>query len=756
MSAQDDISPRQRLIIDAVEATPDFKEARVRPQYPAPRKQWFIDIETACALSKFGAAAEAWGKPRVIEPAIDFNQETFPVTALRLGAGLGKTMLWRNWVTEFHTANPSYTAVLAIPTHVLGDEIKAALAKQGISAEVYRGYGAPDPEADGGSKMCLEILRENKLSQALGSVKSQACKKGAAECASYRSCGYQQQRQRRPRVWLIPHNLLFRERPDFIPKPDSIAIDESFWGASLNGLGASIKNPDRQKDYVVWIDELQKMREITKKSQLGGVRIDHTATADLLAISQRIIRILSEEMGGRIRRAALAGIAEEDLQLAYKLEWRRKTEPDVEPGMPLPLVAERCDAVADNNQMARKLAQFWQLLLRTLKAPGERSAWLTLIKAMPVPKGGHTAPAIVMGWSDDIHESWHAPILIMDATSSTGILKRFFPQARAPMWCDPEMPHTRVTQIIDRTMSKNMLVPGKYARARTQRAALNNVQRVRRIIEVHGRETAPGRMLVITYVELEALLAGTGLPPNVELAHFGNVAGRNDWGGVATLMIIGRQEPTAWEVECSARSLFGADIPEMAVGKGGLRYPHVQRGVRMRDDRGVGVMNTYHPDPLAERVRWQICEAGLIQAYGRGRGGNRTADNPLRIILLTNVVLPLEVDELTTWKAVWPTFARVMWARGAVPLNYADMAMAYPDLFESRDAAQKTLIREKPRTNVYNIESYFIDVCPGFLELAYRRAGSRGPAGRLLYDPEIIKDPAAWLAEKLGDARVIG
>ena len=72
------------------------------------------------------------------------------------------------------------------------------------------------------------------------------------------------------------------------------------------------------------------------------------------------------------------------------------------------------------------------------------------------------------------------------------------------------------------------------------------------------------------------------------------------WGDVATLMIVGWQEPTAWEVERAARSLFGADIPEMEVGRHGLRYPLVQRGVRMRDDHGVAVMNTHHPDPLAE------------------------------------------------------------------------------------------------------------------------------------------------------------
>jgi hypothetical protein len=37
----------------------------------------------------------------------------------------------------------------------------------------------------------------------------------------------------------------------------------------------------------------------------------------------------------------------------------------------------------------------------------------------------------------------------------------------------------------------------------------------------------------------------------------------------------------------------------------------------------------------------------------------------------------------------------------------------------------------------------------------YRRHGSRGPAGRLLYDPARI-DPEAWLTERLGDVEMRG
>ena len=72
----------------------------------------------------------------------------------------------------------------------------------------------------------------------------------------------------------------------------------------------------------------------------------------------------------------------------------------------------------------------------------------------------------------------------------------------------------------------------------------------------------------------------------------------------------------------------------------------VERRVRLAGDRTAPLAMEEHADPIAEAVRWSICEGELIQAMGRGRGVNRTADTPLEIDLLTDVVLPVTVDAL--------------------------------------------------------------------------------------------------------------
>jgi hypothetical protein len=227
----------------------------------------------------------------------------------------------------------------------------------------------------------------------------------------------------------------------------------------------------------------------------------------------------------------------------------------------------------------------------------------------------------------------------------------------------------------------------------------------------------------------------------------------------------------------TAMALFGREVTEVPPdGRGAIRFPQVERFLRMRGGGATPVKNPQHPDPLAEEVRWQITEAALVQAIGRGRGANRGPADPLAIDVVTRICLPLAVDETLTWDEMQPSRLQVMWARGAIPLSDRDMASCYPDLFVSEGAAKQALRREKGVQ--IPIDIYSIGICtpfyflpgaiplngeiepaagaaaeeiPGFLLIGYRRSGSRGRPCRLLYDPERISDPAAWLRERLGE-----
>jgi putative DNA primase/helicase len=101
-----------------------------------------------------------------------------------------------------------------------------------------------------------------------------------------------------------------------------------------------------------------------------------------------------------------------------------------------------------------------------------------------------------------------------------------------------------------------------------------------------------------------------------------------------------------------------------------------------------------HPDPIAEALRWSICEAELIQSIGRGRGVNRTAETPLQVDLLTNVPLPFAIEEAGPFRDFEPSPFDLMAARGLVVPDtgahgvWPMVAAALPDIFKTDQAAR--------------------------------------------------------------------
>ena len=669
-----------------------------------------------------------------------------PISGIITDTGMGKTRQWRQQVAAPLVAQGLHPA-LTVPLHNLGEEIVADFATEGIDAICYRGRDADDPLAPD-HKMCREQERIGAIQEALGDVSRYACKRGEKKCQFFDICGYQRQQRHRPQVSVFAHHMLFHERPDFIAQPDALAIDESFWNAGLRG-----QNP--MKPEKLWLCLLQDDRHVPD---------DIAGTADLVATSDRVHAVLLREQRGFIRREALvaAGITPGELKHALHLEWKRKKYiNEVFPNMPLENVKAICAAVAVHNQDVRRLAVFWELLIRTLEGDAERSPYLDL---RPDERTGLTSSntqfAVRMIWRAEVHDSWRAPTTIMDATMSPEIVRQYFPGMPDPVRITVDTPHTRVRQIIDRPMSAAMLIERPGASDRARRTRENHQNDLRTFIENRATEMHTGRVLVICQKGLEAALDNGTLPDNVELAHFNAIAGQNAWRDVALLILIGRTEPPPREVEKLARALFDADITPIPMGEW---YPKIERGVQMRDGGVAAIETPHHPDLCAEAVRWQICEAELIQAIGRGRAVNRSADNPLYIDILTNYALPIVVDELTTWPLIQPSFAEIMRSRGAVPLVYRDIGDAYPDLFTSRNAAASALLREigirindlrrNPRQTP--IEEYLIGVCSGFLSISFRRKGFRGPASKLLFDPQRI-EPLSWLRERFGEVKILG
>jgi hypothetical protein len=109
----------------------------------------------------------------------------------------------------------------------------------------------------------------------------------------------------------------------------------------------------------------------------------------------------------------------------------------------------------------------------------------------------------------------------------------------------------------------------------------------------------------------------------------------------------------------------------------------------LTDGRLVATERDGHPDSIAEAFRRRITVLELQQIIGRGRGLWRTADNPLHVLVLTDVPLDMPVEELTTDAAERPSFADRQIAVGAIAFECAaHAAKAFPEMWKDADRAQ--------------------------------------------------------------------
>jgi hypothetical protein len=156
---------------------------------------------------------------------------------------------------------------------------------------------------------------------------------------------------------------------------------------------------------------------------------------------------------------------------------------------------------------------------------------------------------------------------------------------------------------------------------------------------------------------------------------------------------------------------------------------------------------------VAEAIRWQIAEGELIQIIGRSRGVNRTVADPVEILVLADMPLPLPINQTLSSVDLDPSPVDLMMAAGAVAFeNPTDAASAYPFLWRTRGAAKMAFARfAKPRLGTFPYKYSLIRECtqpPA--EVSYQRSGAGRSPSVAQVDLNLIKDPAATLTEKLG------
>jgi putative DNA primase/helicase len=257
---------------------------------------------------------------------------------------------------------------------------------------------------------------------------------------------------------------------------------------------------------------------------------------------------------------------------------------------------------------------------------------------------------------------------------------------------------------------------------------------VRRHILARYLELNRPRTLVICQKKVHEWLKPQ-LPDDISVEHYNDVTGNDRYRDVRLMLLIGRTAPGPATTETLTAALTGKCPVRVAVNGNFRWFDPVQRGIRLRDGSGRATRGDLHPDPDVEAVRYQTCEAELVQALGRGRGVNRTAANPLDVDLLFDTCLPITVDEVMPWQP--PSLLIETAVEGVMLMAECDLMKLWPHLWPNRTAATRTLKAGMP-------------TLPGFQSVEYQLA-KPGMNKRIGYfDPTLIPDPRAWLEAQLG------
>lgn len=677
-----------------------------------------------------------------------------PLLGLPVDVGLGKTSSARAAIAELIASGglANRKVVYAVPRHDLGAEQVLAFQALGLSAMLWKGRTAPDPsDANPDQLMCLDAEATFDALEIEHPVEQSCCKvkDGAALllCPFFQHCGYQRQKPlaQAAQVIVCAHDSLFHMKPEAIGTVGLLVIDEAFWQSGLRGLDGKA---------TLTQDGLEPSRTSLICYNSKG-RMDVGATADLVAVRERLCKALRVTGTGPLRLGLLeaVGLTPEDCRHAARLERSRMRNAGLLPGMSPLDRRKRIEAV--------------------LPPPGEPWAppgrcitlWLILAEAL---ENGHDAAgaelvhdkteagsvrALRLRWHSRIRSGWaaEAPILHLDATLQPKLVQTYLPRIDIGPPVAARQLHVRVRQVTGSPTSARALTPSVDAPERDRKAAATRLRDLRAWIELRAQQChRPGQSIDLLIVGQKAAmdaLRTMGLPPRVEAVHFNALSGLDRWGGIGGMVILGRTLPTPRTVELIAKALTGR-VPTQNPQDASWWYPMIERRVCLGGDRTAPLAMERHVDPVAEAVRWSICEGELIQAMGRGRGVNRTAHTPLEIDLLADVVLPVTVNALVPWSDIRPTRHDLMALQGIVLENAADMAACFPDLWPSPVAARQD--RSRSVTNCYYRDLYNSQMSHSCAQVTYRPEGAGHRARTAQVNLSRIHDPEAWLTNRLG------
>jgi putative DNA primase/helicase len=781
------ISARTKQLIEQIAAPKITLKKVATPTYSAidsvPAEDARAEFDRV--FDAFLGVTEEWNKQ--FEPDDDEEQEGDefsdfgeehaeakppPVHAACVSTGTGKTQRAAAKIARFiqdGKLKPGWSVLYLVPRHELGEHIDDLFLDLGVTAQVYRGRRADDPNIPGNmdlpkderTKMCIDLESLSRAEKCGKDITKACCKHKKQQCKFYDDgCGYQKQHHsEKPQVWICAHEMLHYAQKWF-GKIAFIVIDESFWKRGVYGVET---RGDETRG--ISLEDMELGRVVYRVS--GSQQIVETDMEAKAFVSPRhkLIEVLQKHPLGGLEHKRISKVITPEL-CKYMIgdEWdtvnRLKLTPQMSPAQ-----IKHVEKVIPVVRTARRMVGVWGALRELVGDPKIKVSGRLILDENDAGQR-----VLKVRGVKPVRKSRQVPTFIMDATlPHISILQAWFPQVKIVADIDVVMPeHVTITQIVSAPVSKHRLFRW---RKKEPKDGARNLKALRRLALQwwiqHGRklmllitqqaiedwliENADGVPL-IRHEDAEKQFKKTGtLPDGIVVAHYNNISGLDRYKVVGSQLLIGRTIPWPAQIEAYAGALTGEEpTTKMPAGKW---YPRVERAIRMKDGTGRLVERCdQHPDDVCEHVRFQICEGELLQSLGRVRAINRTAQNPVAIGIVTDVVLPITADTAAHWEA--PSKAMEPAEEGVMLFSAHDMVEFWPWVWKSIQAANRTLAKirasaraaEEHRSEMVYKNPY-IPFSNGVAAL-YQRAGRNQKLRRAAFDLAKWPSPRAWFDEK--------
>lgn len=539
-----------------------------------------------------------------------------PAFAFKVSPGLGKTSTALRFLAQ-HAARllEHGHVVFYVPTLDLAERAAEDFHRiaHGVPCDVIRGRDAINPKT--GVKMCCRSELVRQVSGLVPSITRAVCESRhegeilKAPCAL--GCPYLAQRNPRHRVLFTAHAYL----NSGLPVPGEVAlqiIDEKVWPTLAHVRSLPVED---------WLS--QPLADTGTDLNDKHLRVRKTLL-DALLDDKPVLEALRQV---RISNDDLEALSRHEFETAPVLE----LGPDLLPEKSRELV-DGFDRHAWSICIGR--GQIFQQLAESFDQ--ESTDRLSLSQEV---RHGQRRQVIRLHRCHMLSEN--IPTVLLDADADPDITDLLRPGTL--FQTIESRPRAQVVQTTENTLSNAYLLHPKHGEAR--RAKVLSVLK-REVVRASGQ----GVIIVATKAVLRALHvdAGRTMPEtDADLAEplvgatarwFGpRMQGVNDFEKYATIVVVGRLQPSVPAVEGMSRCLFGDD-------EAGLVFSEDSRLVscwteRLMWDGNVKAAKIQdHPDARASSILRQMRECQSLQAIARLR--LMSEEQSKRVVILGNLVLP--------------------------------------------------------------------------------------------------------------------